>query len=135
MFAKIFFLMVTWPIGLTVITSIILVGFELDLYALVVHEMFFILIFAALMISALIYIFSSTKRDKPVLHTMWYALRVSIGALLNYTCFLMYTIKSATPAQAVGVWIVAIAMFSVVVRGILSAYKSASSYVSSANIQ
>jgi|GEM_PF-2165522 len=135
MFAKIVFLMVTWPIGLTVISSIILAGSELDPYALAVHEMIFILVCAALMISALIYIFSSTKRDKPVLHTMWYALRVSIGALLNYTYFLMYTIKNATPVQAVGVWIVAIAIFSVVVCGILSAYKSASSSVSSANIQ
>jgi len=72
----------TWPVGVWVISYFIKIGYERDPYALSVIEMGVMLFYGLQMIFAFVYLFSSVKKPSPVLHAIWYGLRVSLAAFV-----------------------------------------------------
>ena len=89
---KLIYVLLTWPIGIYLISSVVIVGFQQKPYALAVHEMLIVVVFVSFMISSALYAILPIKnnwtRTSKILHIIKLVLASSLNWLFLVGAFI-----------------------------------------------
>lgn len=124
--SKLIFLLLTWPLGVLAVSSFIMAG---GTFPLAVHEIVFLVVLCVLMVDATIYLFSKAGSSSPTSRTIWYGIRVSLGAFLSFLLSPIPRYLNGSGSERFAGFCGIVLLLTIVIVGVVSAYK----YITSSN--